>query len=112
MSSIAPASRCHEGAVEEVDDRTRQLVAGVLGVLDPPDQLDAGVGKAVEQLGQEARDLDGVRRRGGEEREELSVLRGEVELEPHPVTGLSHFPDQVALEHLWCPPERAVSCAC
>ena len=50
------------------------VVALVLVRLDPADELGAVLGEALEQLEQQARDVDGVARRRGEQVEELAAL--------------------------------------
>src|SRR3954452_11637367 len=68
-----------EGAVEEVHDLVRQAVAFVLAVLDLLHQALAVLGEALEQLYEQARDLDRVCGCLWVEGEELLLLRSKAE---------------------------------
>ena len=63
------------------DDLVREVVARVLELLDPADQLGAVLGEALEQLQPEPRDVDRVRGRAREQLEELLALG--CEADPH-----------------------------
>ena len=63
------------------DDLVREVVARVLELLDPADQLGAVLREALEELQAEPRDVDRVRRRAREELEELLALG--CEADPH-----------------------------
>src|SRR5687768_6834551 len=72
---VVSVERRHERPVDEPDQLGRQLVAVVLALLDPGDQLAAVLGVPREQLGEESGDLDDVARGLREQLEEPSVLR-------------------------------------
>jgi hypothetical protein len=76
---VVAVERRDERSVQEADELVRQPVALVLAILDLRDELPALVGKALEERGQQAGDLDDVAGGSPVEDEELSVLRNEAD---------------------------------
>ena len=74
---VVAVERRHESAVEEVDHLVCQAVTLVLAVLDLLHQAAAVLGKALEELYEQPRDLDRVRGCLRVQREELPLLGGQ-----------------------------------
>src|SRR5438132_8547467 len=73
---VVAVERRHERPVQQVDELARHTIALVLRFLDLPQEVAVGR-KFVEQAAELLRDADGVRRRAGEQPEELAILRDE-----------------------------------
>jgi hypothetical protein len=76
---VVAVERRHEGPVDQVDQVMRDPVARVLELLDVAHVVVGSIRELVEQLDQQLRDRDGVRRSAVVELEELAFLRDEAD---------------------------------
>src|SRR5206468_6249039 len=108
---VIPVERSHEGPVEQIDELACQAVALVLELLDVAEQPVAAR-EFLQQLDEQAGDLDRIPGRAAVQDVELTLLRDEGEpchgagvcqVSSPPDTGPSQFcnPHRAARERIW-----------